>query len=141
PSQMTDPEKTAAVSGEPTSPDDQEPTDYVADQTFEEMGLSEPLLKALSEKGYKTPTPVQARAFGPARSGRDLIVRSKTGTGKTAAFGLPVLERVDVSQPHVQALILCPTRELALQVSHELGELARYKGVKVAAIYGGASMK
>src|SRR5690606_11634106 len=81
------------------------------------------------------------RAFGPAAAGRDLIVRSKTGTGKTAAFGLPVLERIDVDAPHVQAIIRCPTRELALQVAHELGELARHKGVKVAAIYGGASMK
>src|SRR5690606_28533060 len=115
---MTDTQKTAAESGEPTSPD-QEPTDYVADQTFEEMGLSAPLLKALAEKGYKTPTPVQARAFGPAAAGRDLIVRSKTGTGKTAAFGLPVLERIDVDAPHVQAIILCPTRELALQRSEE----------------------
>ena len=73
--------------------------------------------------------------------GKDLIVRSKTGTGKTAAFGLPLLERIDPADKAVRALVLCPTRELALQVAAELQDLGKYKGVQVTAIYGGASMK
>lgn len=117
------------------------PAEYVADIGFEDMNLSEPLRLALAERGYTHPTPVQARAFRPAMEGRDLIVRSKTGTGKTAAFGLPLLEKIPADEKKVRALILCPTRELALQVADELKMLAKHKGVKVAAIYGGASMK
>ncbi|NOK39738.1 DEAD/DEAH box helicase, partial [Corallococcus exercitus] len=117
------------------------PGEYIADISFEEMNLSEPLRRALAERGYTSPTPVQAKAFGPAMAGKDLIVRSKTGTGKTAAFGLPLLEKIPADEKRVRALILCPTRELALQVAEELTTLAKYKGVKVAAIYGGASMK
>ncbi|MCY1047160.1 DEAD/DEAH box helicase [Corallococcus sp. bb12-1] len=117
------------------------PGDYIADIGFDDMNLSEPLRRALAERGYTHPTPVQAKAFGPAMAGKDLIVRSKTGTGKTAAFGLPLLEKIPADEKRVRALILCPTRELALQVAEELTTLAKYKGVKVAAIYGGASMK
>jgi ATP-dependent RNA helicase DeaD len=117
------------------------PAEYVADIGFDDMNLSEPLRRALAERGYTHPTPVQARAFRPAMEGRDLIVRSKTGTGKTAAFGLPLLEKIPADEKKVRALILCPTRELALQVADELKMLAKHKGVKVAAIYGGASMK
>ncbi|MBZ4422127.1 DEAD/DEAH box helicase [Myxococcus sp. RHSTA-1-4] len=117
------------------------PAEYVADIGFDDMNLSEPLRLALAERGYTHPTPVQARAFRPAMEGRDLIVRSKTGTGKTAAFGLPLLEKIPADEKKVRALILCPTRELALQVADELKMLAKHKGVKVAAIYGGASMK
>jgi ATP-dependent RNA helicase DeaD len=117
------------------------PAEYIADISFDEMNLSEPLRRALAERGYTNPTPVQARAFGPAMAGKDLIVRSKTGTGKTAAFGLPLLEKIPADEKRVRALILCPTRELALQVAEELTLLAKHKGVKVAAIYGGASMK
>ncbi|MCY1001471.1 DEAD/DEAH box helicase [Myxococcus sp. MISCRS1] len=133
---------------EPTAPGspatDEAPTrpaEYIADIGFDDMNLSEPLRRALAERGYTHPTPVQARAFRPAIEGKDLIVRSKTGTGKTAAFGLPLLEKIPADEKRVRALILCPTRELALQVAEELTLLAKYKGVKVAAIYGGASMK
>ena len=137
---MTDTPTTAETPADATAAPE-EATDYVSEVTFAELGLSEPVLRALSEKGYTRPTPVQARAFAPAKAGRDLIVRSKTGTGKTAAFGLPLLEAIDPASEGVQALILCPTRELALQVAAELKELARYKGTKVAAIYGGTSLK
>jgi ATP-dependent RNA helicase DeaD len=113
----------------------------VAEVSFEAMGLSESLRRAVAERGYKSPTPVQARAFGPVVAGRDLIVRSKTGTGKTAAFALPVLERIPEGERRVRALALCPTRELALQVAEEAQALGKHKGVKVATIYGGASMK
>ncbi len=117
------------------------PQEYVADIGFEDLNLSEPVRRALAERKYVHPTPVQAKAFGPAIEGRDLIVRSKTGTGKTAAFGLPLLEKIDAADKVVRALVLCPTRELALQVAAEIGDLGKYKGIKVAAIYGGASMK
>jgi ATP-dependent RNA helicase DeaD len=117
------------------------PAEYVADVSFDDLNLSEPLRRGIAERGYTHPTPVQAKAFGPVMAGRDLIVRSKTGTGKTAAFGLPLLEKISSEDKRVRALILCPTRELALQVSEELASLGKHKGVKVAAIYGGASMK
>ncbi|OJT27549.1 DEAD/DEAH box helicase [Archangium sp. Cb G35] len=117
------------------------PAEYVADVSFDDLNLSEPLRRGIADRGYTNPTPVQAKAFGPVMAGRDLIVRSKTGTGKTAAFGLPLLEKISAEDKKVRALILCPTRELALQVSEELAALGKHKGVKVAAIYGGASMK
>jgi ATP-dependent RNA helicase DeaD len=117
------------------------PAEYVADVSFDDLNLSEPLRRGITERGYTHPTPVQAKAFRPVMEGRDLIVRSKTGTGKTAAFGLPLLEKISPEDKRVRALILCPTRELALQVSEELSALGKHKGVKVAAIYGGASMK
>ncbi len=117
------------------------PQDYVADIGFDDLPISPEVRRALAERGYARPTPVQAKAFAPAFAGRDLIVRSKTGTGKTAAFGLPLLERIDPKDKEVRALVLCPTRELALQVAAEVGDLGKYRGIKVAAIYGGASMK
>ena len=115
--------------------------EYVADVSFDSLGLSAEVRKAISERGYTHPTPVQAKAFAPVMAGKDLIVRSKTGTGKTAAFGIPILEKIAVGERKTKALIMCPTRELAMQVAAELAELARYRNVKVATIYGGASMK
>jgi ATP-dependent RNA helicase DeaD len=123
------------------SPPADGPQDYVADIGFDDLPISPEIRRALAERGYDRPTPVQAKAFAPVLAGRDLIVRSKTGTGKTAAFGLPLLERIDPADREVRALVLCPTRELALQVAAEVGDLGKYKGIKVTAIYGGASMK
>ena len=108
---------------------------------FDDLALSPPLRRALAERGYPHPTPVQAQAFDPVMQGKDLIVRCKTGTGKTAAFGMPLLEKMDPEDKAVRALVLCPTRELAMQVAAELSDLGKYKGIRVAAIYGGASMK
>jgi ATP-dependent RNA helicase DeaD len=102
------------------------PGEYIADISFEEMNLSEPLRRAIAEAGYTNPTPVQSKAFAPVMEGRDLIVRSKTGTGKTAAFGLPLLEKISAEDKGVRALILCPTRELAMQVAEELTRLGKY---------------
>ncbi len=91
--------------------------------------------------GYKHPTPVQIAVFEPAAEGRSLVVQARTGTGKTAAFALPIVDRiVRTSAKSVQALILCPTRELALQVSRELEQIGQFRGTKVVAIYGGSSM-
>jgi ATP-dependent RNA helicase DeaD len=117
------------------------PHDYVAEIGFDQFEISAALRRAIAERGYVHPTPVQAKVFEPIRQGRDLIVRSKTGTGKTAAFGIPILERLADGERAVRALVLCPTRELALQVATEISDLGKYRDLKVTAIYGGASMK
>ncbi|WP_026630320.1 DEAD/DEAH box helicase [Dyadobacter alkalitolerans] len=110
-------------------------------ETFEELGLSENILKALTEMGFTKPSPIQAQGIPAVMQGSDVIGQAQTGTGKTAAFGIPVLERIDVSNNAVQALVLCPTRELAVQVSEEIGRLAKYvKGLRIEAIYGGDSI-
>jgi ATP-dependent RNA helicase DeaD len=104
------------------------------------MGLSEPVRRAIAERGYERPTPVQSATVRPILAGRDVIVRSKTGTGKTAAFGIPMIERIPAGRGKPSALIMAPTRELAIQVAEELAALAKVKGLRVATIYGGASM-
>src|SRR5438105_419748 len=109
--------------------------------TFDVLPLSPDVRKAIDELGYVTPTPVQVAVFEPATRGRSVVVQARTGTGKTAAFGLPIVDAlVRRSQANVQALILTPTRELALQVSRELERIAQFRGTKIVAIYGGAPM-
>ncbi|HVJ93604.1 MAG TPA: DEAD/DEAH box helicase, partial [Labilithrix sp.] len=109
--------------------------------TFDELPLGSEIRKAVDALGYVHPTPVQLAVFEPATRGKSLVVQARTGTGKTAAFGLPVIDTlVKRSQPGVQALILTPTRELALQVARELERLAQFRGTKVVPIYGGAPM-
>jgi ATP-dependent RNA helicase DeaD len=109
--------------------------------TFDALPLSDELRRALAQMEYKHPTPVQLAVFEPAVRGKNLVVQARTGTGKTTAFGLPILDQlVRRSLAKVQALILCPTRELALQVSRELERLAQFRGSKIVAIYGGAPM-
>ncbi|RPH68592.1 MAG: DEAD/DEAH box helicase [Myxococcaceae bacterium] len=134
------PPSDAAPAPEAAAPSER-PAEYLAEVGFEELALSPEIRRALVDRGYTHPTPVQAQAFDPVMQGKDLIVRSKTGTGKTAAFGLPLLEKMNPEDKAVRALVLCPTRELALQVAAELSDLGKYKGVRVSAIYGGASMK
>ncbi len=119
---------------------DDRPEEYRADISFDDMGLSPELRRAIADRGYTHPTPVQAKAFGPAFAGKDLIVRSKTGTGKTAAFGMPLIDRIPVGARGVRALMMCPTRELAIQVAAELVELAKYRDIEIVCIYGGSSM-
>jgi len=116
------------------------PSDYRSEQTFEELRISAEIKRAIAEKGYLLPTPVQSVVLEPILQGKDLIVRSKTGTGKTAAFGIPILERIATGTNEVRAIVLCPTRELAIQVAEEIQSLGKYKGSKVVAIYGGGSM-
>jgi ATP-dependent RNA helicase DeaD len=132
-------EQTFDAAGNPVAPTPP-PSDYVALSSFDDLPLSDGTRAAIANKGYVKPTPVQAAALRPILAGKDVIVRSKTGTGKTAAFGIPVAELVDTSLKAVQAIVLCNTRELALQVATELGELGSGRGVQVTAIYGGASM-
>src|ERR1700744_3023905 len=106
------------------------PSDYRSDRTFEDLPLSPEIKRGIAEKGYLVPTPVQAAVLEPILQGRDLIVRSKTGTGKTAAFGIPMLERIPAGANQVRAIVLCPTRELALQVADEIQSLGKHKGSK-----------
>ena len=115
-------------------------SDYFSASTFDEMGLSEPVRRAIAERGYERPTPVQSATVGPILAGKDVIVRSKTGTGKTAAFGIPIIERIPAGRGRPSALIMAPTRELAIQVAEELQALGKPKGIRVVTIYGGASM-
>ena len=105
--------------------------------TFRDLGFSEPLLKSILEVGYEEPTPIQLATIPVMLSGRDLIAQAQTGSGKTAAFGLPIIERIDPKLRRVQALILCPTRELAIQVSEALHKYGRHKEVETLPIYGG----
>ncbi len=108
--------------------------------TFNELNLSPSMMRSIQEVGYETPSPIQALAL-PILLGQptDFIGLAATGTGKTAAFGIPLLERIDTQVKGVQALILCPTRELALQVSGQLNLLGKYKGVQSLPVYGGSS--
>ncbi|MFC0678971.1 DEAD/DEAH box helicase [Lysobacter korlensis] len=113
--------------------------------TFESLGLGPALLRALSEQNYTTPTPIQVEAIPYALAGDDLLGGAQTGTGKTAAFGLPLLNRLSKVTPvngfrKPRALILVPTRELAVQVSESLRGYARYLRMSIGAIYGGAGM-
>lgn len=107
---------------------------------FGEIELPVTIARAVEKMGFTTPTEVQARAIGPLRAGRDLIGQAQTGTGKTAAFGIPMVEKVDPSALFVQALVLTPTRELCVQVTEEIGRLGVFRNVKAVAIYGGSSM-
>jgi ATP-dependent RNA helicase DeaD len=115
-------------------------SDYVSEGSFDELGLSEAVRRGIAERGYTKPTPVQSASFRPIRDGKDVIVRSKTGTGKTAAFAIPMLERIPDGRRKASALVMCPTRELALQVSEEMAALAKHKDLRVVTVYGGASM-
>jgi ATP-dependent RNA helicase DeaD len=109
--------------------------------TFDAIPLSADVRQAIDALGYVNPTPVQIAVFEPATRGKSLVVQARTGTGKTAAFGLPIIDvLVRKNQPNVQALILTPTRELALQVSRELEQIGKVRGTKIVAIYGGAPM-
>jgi len=110
------------------------------ERSFHALNLSAETLASLEAKGYTAPTDCQAEAVPRALSGRDLVVQSRTGTGKTAAFGIPIAERVDPRREAVQAVVLTPTRELAMQVAQEVSEIGGGRGIKVECIYGGDSM-
>lgn len=107
---------------------------------FEGFGLELPLLQALREMGFNELFPIQAGAIAPLLEGRDLIGQAHTGAGKTLAFALPMLQKIDNQTPGIQGLVVVPTRELALQVAREFEKLAKHLRVRVAAIYGGQSM-
>jgi ATP-dependent RNA helicase DeaD len=113
----------------------------ITDRSFAALDLSAQTLASLEHMGYKAPTDVQSETIPRAITGKDLVVQSRTGTGKTAAFGIPIVERVDTSRDEVQAVVLAPTRELAIQVAQEIAEIGKGKGVKVQSVYGGDSME
>ncbi len=107
---------------------------------FGDIEVPVTIARALERMGYVTPTEVQDRAIPPLRAGEDLIGQAQTGTGKTAAFGIPMVEKIDPAAGHVQALVLTPTRELCMQVTDEIASIGRFRNVGVVAIYGGSSM-
>jgi len=109
--------------------------------TFADLGLSEDLLQALRDVGYESPSPIQEQAIPELLQGKDVIGQAQTGTGKTAAFGLPMIQFVDPSEKEVQALILTPTRELCIQVTQAIRTYAVRKGVDVVAVFGGAPIR
>jgi ATP-dependent RNA helicase DeaD len=107
---------------------------------FGDIEVPATIARALDRMGFITPTEVQARAIQPLRDGKDLIGQAQTGTGKTAAFGIPIVEKIDPGSQFVQALVLTPTRELCVQVEDEIARIGQFRGIRTVAIYGGSSM-
>lgn len=105
--------------------------------TFSDFGLTGPVLRSLNNMGFEEPTPIQERALPLALKGRDLIGQAHTGTGKTAAFGIPLVELLKVNQEQIQGVVLTPTRELAVQVAEELNKIGQYKDIRTLPVYGG----
>ncbi|MFC7370715.1 DEAD/DEAH box helicase [Fictibacillus iocasae] len=108
--------------------------------TFQELGLSPELLKSINNMGFEEATPIQRDTIPTALQGTDLIGQAQTGTGKTAAFGIPLIEKMDTKNRNVQGIVLAPTRELAVQVAEELNKIGQYKGIRTLPIYGGQSI-
>lgn len=107
---------------------------------FSELGLDKELLKSIQDNGYETPTPIQEETIPDVLDGKDIIGQAQTGTGKTAAFGLPILQHIDINSDSVQGIIISPTRELAAQTQSELVKLGKYKRVRTQVVFGGASI-
>jgi len=110
---------------------------------FENSGLNDHILKAVETMGFTQPTPIQKKVIPEIINGdRDLVGLAQTGTGKTAAFGLPMIQLIDFNAPHTQGVVICPTRELCIQISGDFNQFSRYiKGAKVVSVYGGASIE
>ncbi len=106
-------------------------------QYFNDLPLSKDVLKGIKALGFEKPSPIQAQSILPLLEGRDVIGQAQTGTGKTAAFGIPMVEGIDISDNRVQGLVLAPTRELAIQIADHISSISRYTGIKVCPIYGG----
>lgn len=104
--------------------------------------ISEPLiLKAISNMGFEEATPIQAMTIPVALAGRDLIGRAQTGTGKTAAFGIPLVDQCSTELENIQGIVITPTRELAMQVAEELNRIGQYKNIRSLPIYGGQEIE
>jgi ATP-dependent RNA helicase DeaD len=106
-------------------------------QDFNDLPLSEEVLRGIKDLGFEKPSPIQAQSIIPLLQGRDVIGQAQTGTGKTAAFGIPMVESIDLLDRRVQGLVLAPTRELAIQIAGHLSKISRYTGIRVCPIYGG----
>ena len=109
--------------------------------TFEKLGINEEIIETLHLMGFEFPTEVQQKAIPVILSGKDIVCRSETGSGKTFAFGLPLVQKIDSNTRHVNALVICPTRELAMQVAEELKKIATKQGIKVCAVFGGSTIQ
>ena len=106
--------------------------------SFTTLGLSAPLLKAIKDQGYSEPTPIQKEAIPVILGRRDILAGAQTGTGKTAAFGLPLTHLIDFTSRDTQAVIICPTRELCMQITRDLQSYTKYiDGANIVAVYGG----
>ncbi|MGL4484766.1 MAG: DEAD/DEAH box helicase [Anaerovoracaceae bacterium] len=109
---------------------------------YEDSNINQDILKALKEIGFEDMTPIQLAAIPPLLEGKDIIGQAQTGTGKTAAFGIPLIQNIDLNAQGVQGIVLCPTRELAMQVTDEMRKYAKYiKGIKITAVFGGQDMQ
>lgn len=105
---------------------------------FEQLAIQKEILRAITDMGFEEATPIQAKAIPVVLEGKDIVGQAQTGTGKTAAFGIPILQNINAKSKTLQAIVLCPTRELAIQVADEIRKLARYlHGIKILPIYGG----
>ena len=112
--------------------------------TFKDLNITEPILKAIEEKGYANPTPIQVKAIPAALTGKDILGCAQTGTGKTAAFAIPIIQHLQVLKNRdksIKALILTPTRELALQISECIDDYAKYTQVRHGVIFGGVNQR
>ena len=107
---------------------------------FNDLNISDPIMKALERMGFEEATPIQAETIPLANAGNDVIGQAQTGTGKTAAFGIPMIQRIDSKLRKVQGLVVAPTRELAIQVAEEINRIARFVGIRALAVYGGQHM-
>jgi len=106
-------------------------------QRFKDLPLSKDVLRGIRALGFEKPSPIQAQSIMPLLEGRDVIGQAQTGTGKTAAFGIPMVESIDLDDRRVQGLVLAPTRELAVQIADHISKISRYTGIRVCPIYGG----
>ena len=104
--------------------------------TFNELGLNDLVIRAILNMGFEEATPIQEQTIPIAMEGRDLIGQAQTGTGKTAAYGIPLVERIMVDSEQIQGIVLAPTRELAVQVAEELNKIGEFKGIHSLPIYG-----
>ena len=112
--------------------------------TFKDLNITEPILKAIEEKGYANPTPIQVKAIPAALTGKDILGCAQTGTGKTAAFAIPIIQHLQALKNRdksIKALILTPTRELALQISECIDDYAKYTQVRHGVIFGGVNQR
>ncbi len=133
--EQTSPE-TSEQEGQPTAEEA-----FDTDTRWEDLGVADALAKALREMEYEHPTPVQVACLPMALQGKDLLVRSKTGTGKTSAFGIPIVQRIEDGAREVRALVLAPTRELAIQSCQEMGRIAKYRDLSATPVYGGVGIQ
>ena len=105
--------------------------------TFGDLELDKKIVAALTDMGFEEPSPIQKEAIPIALTGEDIIGQAQTGTGKTAAFGIPIIQNMDAKARQIQALIMSPTRELAIQVAEEISKIGKHKRIKALPVYGG----